>query len=272
MKQLLKTTFLTIFFSILFATCLFGFLGLVIWAKIPSAAEIKGCLVTTMFNVELCPGSAQYVRLSQISNSVEQAVLISEDSAFFSHNGFDLAELQKSFEKNLKEGRFARGGSTITQQLAKNVFLNSEKTIARKVFEALITIKIEKTLSKKEILERYLNVVQFGKNIFGIKAGAYFYFKKHPSELTVLESAWMAFLLPNPEVYSKSFYRKKLTPFAQRRLLEIVNRLELYNRISPDEASVAKSEIAYFLTGLTPPAIDPQLDQVDEESTLDLEL
>jgi len=240
-----------------------------IWSlsQFPTSQEIRGCLTTKMFQVDLCPGGPGYVRLNQISDNLEKAVLISEDSAFYQHNGFDLQELENSIKKNLAEKRFARGGSTITQQLAKNMFLSREKTLTRKVREAIITLQLERKLSKKEILERYLNVVQFGRDIFGVKKAASFYFKKHPSELTVLESAFLAFLLPSPEVYSKSFYKKTLTPFARKRLAQIIDRLYAYNRISDEQYLDAKGELEYFLTGTQPPLVDSQdIDSLDEEA------
>lgn len=257
-----------------FKVTLFIFLCLTLvgfWllSKIPSDKEIKGCLVTELYKVNLCPGSNTYVPLSKISTSMQRSVILTEDGSFWQHNGFDLQEMQNSLKKNLEAGRFARGGSTITQQLAKNMFLSKEKTLSRKLIEAIITVRIEKTLSKKEILERYLNVVQFGKDIFGIKQAAQFYFKKTPSELNVLESAFFAFLLPSPEVYSKSFYRKKLTPFAEKRLSEILDRMYKYNNISDEEYVHSRSQLAYFLTGEDPPAVDPTIDQVEEEQALD---
>ncbi|MFN7455012.1 MAG: monofunctional biosynthetic peptidoglycan transglycosylase [Pseudobdellovibrionaceae bacterium] len=266
MKSLF-TTF-SLFAKLLLFLALF-MSAVVIWAlsQFPTSKEIRGCLTTKMFNVDLCPGGPGYVKLSQISDNLEKAVLISEDSAFYQHNGFDLQELENSIKKNLAEKRFARGGSTISQQLAKNMFLNREKTLTRKVKEAIITLQLERELSKKEILERYLNVVQLGKDIFGVKKAASFYFKKHPSELTVLESAFLAFLLPSPEVYSKSFYKKSLTPFARKRLAQIIDRLYSYNRISDEQYLSAKVELEYFLTGTQPPPLEAQeIESLDEEA------
>lgn len=238
--------------------------------SIPSRSKIRGCLTTTMFKVNLCPGSGTYVPLNRISSHLQKAVVLTEDSAFWDHKGFDMNELQKSFEKNLAKGSFARGGSTITQQLAKNMFLSADKTIHRKLMEALITLQLEKHLSKKEILERYLNVVEFGKNIYGVKKAAQYYFKKEPAQLTVIESAWLAFLLPSPEKYAVSFYKKSLTPFARKRLNEIVNRLYQYNRIDADQYATAKSQVAYFIKGSayqdTPMGLDLEAPEEGEES------
>lgn len=243
------------------------FSGILLWglAQIPSDKEIKGCLVTKMYKVSLCPGSKTYTRLSNISQYLQKSVVLTEDSTFWSHQGFDLQELQNSLKSNLEKGRYVRGGSTISQQLAKNLFLSRDKTLTRKLLEAVITVRLEKILTKKEILERYLNVVQFGKNIFGIKQASQFYFKKSPNDLSLIESAFLTFLLPSPEVYSKSFYKKSLTPFARQRLNTIIDRLYQYNRVSESEYLVAKSELEYFLTGQEPPVIDPALDEINEE-------
>ena len=150
------------------------------WIWFPSTSEIKGCLTTTMYNVELCPKSKNYVPLAQISKNMQNAVILTEDSSFYMHNGFDEEGIEHCFKKLKEKMRIVCGGSTITQQLAKNMFLSRDKNFLRKGVEALITVKLEEVLTKKEILEKYLNVVQFGKNIFGIKRASQFYFKKAP--------------------------------------------------------------------------------------------
>jgi len=249
----------------LFATLLFSFALLWGLSQIPSDKQIKGCMTTKMYKVSLCPGSNGYAKLSNISQYLQKSVVLTEDSTFWAHQGFDLQEMQNSLKSNLEKGRYVRGGSTITQQLAKNLFLSKEKTLTRKLLEAVITVRLEKTLSKKEILERYLNVVQFGKDIFGVKQAAQFYFKKSPGNLSLVESAFLTFLLPSPEVYSKSFYKKRLTPFGQKRLSTIIDRLYQYERVSESEYLNAKAELEYFLTGQEPPVIDPALDEVNEE-------
>jgi monofunctional biosynthetic peptidoglycan transglycosylase len=259
----------------LFVKVVFAFLFVIgvlvtwIFFQFPSQSKIKGCLVTSMHKVDLCPKSGNYARLNQISQNLQKAIILTEDSAFYSHNGFDFQELEKSFKTNLEKGKFARGGSTITQQLAKNLFLTKEKTLTRKIKEALITIQLEKTLTKKEILEKYLNVVQFGKNLYGIKPASQFYFKKSPSELTVLESAFLAFLLPNPEVYSKSYFKGRLTPFAKNRINQIVERLYQYKQLDEESYVTALANIDYFLTGET--VETEQNFDFNEEEFLELE-
>lgn len=245
MKGFLKTLGFTFFLG-LGAFALFAVILLILVLQIPDASQIKGCLKTKMFEVSLCPNDGNYVRLNQISPVFRNAVVLSEDAAFFQHNGFDFDEIRNSVEKNLSEGKFARGGSTISQQLARNVFLTQEKTLTRKLKEAFLTYQIEKLLSKNEILERYLNVVQLGRNIFGVRAAAQFYFKKHPSQLTPLEAAFLAVLLPSPERYSVSFEKKKLTPFLRKRVREICLRLNKWNKIDQVEYELAMEQLDSF--------------------------
>ncbi len=212
----------------------------------PNVLDLKECLVTSMYQVKLCPKDPSYVPLNRIATVVQQAVLVSEDSSFFNHNGFDWYEIQNSLNKNLSEKAFARGGSTITQQLAKNVFLNKDKTIARKLREALLTYELEKNFTKLEILEKYLNVVEFGPNIYGIKAAAQYYFKKSPAELHLLDAAFLAMLLPNPKAYSVSFRKKALTKFARQQVLSIIFRLQAFKKIPAESYKQAKNYVDTF--------------------------
>lgn len=251
-----------------FGVLVLSFLGLIfgvsLWLSLPSTEEIRGCLTTAMFEVKLCPGSSSYVKINGISGHLKRAVIAAEDSHFYQHNGFDWEAIQYSFEKNLAEGKYARGGSTITQQLAKNMFLSRNKTLWRKFREALITKEIEKSLKKNEILERYFNVVQFGKNIFGVKRAAQFYFKKHPSELSLNESVFLVFLLPSPEKYSHSFFRKELTSFARRRMKTLLNSLYKTGKVSESDYREAIDQLAYF------PGTPPEPEPVVEETTEDV--
>lgn len=233
----------------------------VLLLTLPSEKELRGCMTTELFQVHLCPGSKSYVRLSQIPMALQKAIILSEDSAFYSHDGFDWAEIEKSFETNLKRGKFARGGSTITQQLAKNMFLTKDKTLWRKFREALITSKIEQTLKKGEILERYLNVVQFGPKIYGVKKASQFYFNKSPSDLSINESVFLAFVLPSPDKYSHSYFRKELTRFARTRMHHILTLMVKTGKISEVEYNESIAGLDYF------PATPPSPPEVDIEST-----
>jgi monofunctional biosynthetic peptidoglycan transglycosylase len=204
-----------------------------------------------MHEVRLCRKEPSYVALAQISESLQNAVIVSEDSAFWDHEGIDWIELRKSFETNIEKGRFARGGSTITQQLAKNVYLSPEKSVLRKIKEAVIATRIERQYKKKLILEKYLNVVEFDKNIYGVKKAAQHYFQTTPRSLTIAQSAWLAFLLPNPPKYSISFHRNKLTPFAFKQMSEIINRLGRFKKISESDRAAALDEARSMFGGLS---------------------
>lgn len=247
---------------------------LVLWMWLPSPAEIKGCLVTTMYHVTLCPSSNDYVPLKKISTYLQKTVVLTEDSNFFNHHGFEWDSIEKNFLEGWEKGVYRRGGSTLTQQLAKNLFLNKDRTFLRKGLEAIITDRIEKTLSKKEILERYLNVVEFGKDIYGVKNAASYYFHKTPAELDVVESAFLAMVLPNPAKYSRSYFKKELTPFARKRLDRIVNDMFHYSRINQTEYDIAMIEVQNFLSPQPPPeepgsVEDPMtlqdLEKIDQE-------
>lgn len=218
-----------------------------LYILIPDRKSLTSCFTTKMFEVYLCPGGKDYVPLNQISKYMQKTVVLTEDSLFFEHKGFDWESIEKSAKENFKDGKIKRGGSTISQQLAKNLFLTKEKTLVRKMIEAFLTFQIEKHLTKKEILEKYLNVVEFGKNIYGIKHASAFYFKKRPSDLDVVESAFLATLLPNPIKYSSSFYKKQLSDFVFKRIKKIISDMLIYHRISVEEFNQAKLRFSNFM-------------------------
>lgn len=218
----------------------------------PNGGDLKTCVTTELYKVRLCPDSPDYAKLNQISAHAKHAIVYSEDAAFWDHQGIDWDELQKSFEANLEKGRFARGGSTITQQLAKNVYLSSEKSLWRKAREAIIALRIERLYEKSFILERYLNVVEFGEGLYGIKPAAQFYFRKSPADLSIAESAFLAFLLPSPKRYAASFRQKQLSTFARKQTREIVDRLHRFKKISEEEKVQAWMELDSLFGGQAP--------------------
>jgi monofunctional biosynthetic peptidoglycan transglycosylase len=144
----------------------------------------------------------RWVPYAQMSTTLRRAVLVAEDSAFFDHDGIDLKELRASLELNWEEGRFTRGGSTITQQLAKNLYLSPSRNPARKLKELLITRRLEAALTKRRILELYLNVIEWGDGIFGAEAASRAYFGKPASALSAEEAALLAGAIINPRVHS----------------------------------------------------------------------
>lgn len=273
MDERARRTTLSMRLIIGFGVALTGWLLLRFALWFPTEARIRGCLTTTMFEVNLCPGGPNYVPLRNISRNLQHAVVTSEDGKFWSHEGFDLEEIQASFEKNLEAGRYERGGSTITQQLAKNMFLTKNKTIVRKALEILVTLKIESTLSKKEIMERYLNVVQFGDGIFGVKQAAHHYFRKGPAQLSAAESAFLAMLLPNPVKYSRSFKQKKLTTFARKRMRHIIRHMYSAGRLSHGEYRSGLMDIEFFFGNrpADPVAVEPNASGVQSEESVNPE-
>lgn len=144
---------------------------------------------------------SRWVPLRSISPYLMKAVLIAEDDKFWKHHGFDKEAIQKAFEKNLESGKFKLGGSTISQQLTKNLYLTPAKNPVRKLKEAIITWRLERTLSKRRILELYLNVVEWGEGIFGAEAASRRHFGKPASALSAEEAAKLAAALPNPRRY-----------------------------------------------------------------------
>ena len=143
-----------------------------------------------------------WIPFSRISPYLVKAVLIAEDDKFWKHEGFDFEAIEKAVEKDIKQKKFKFGGSTISQQLAKNLYLSPSKNPIRKLKEAILTWRIEKTLSKKRILELYLNVAEWGEGIFGIGAASFHYYGKPASDLSPEEAARLASVLPNPRKYS----------------------------------------------------------------------
>ena len=143
----------------------------------------------------------KWVNYAQISNNLKRAVIASEDAKINDHDGFDWEGIEKAYEKNLKKGKIVAGGSTISQQLAKNLFLSSRRTPWRKGEEAIITVMLEKMLSKQRILEIYLNVIEWGNGIFGAEAAARHYFKTNAAGLSTPQAAKLAAMVPNPRFY-----------------------------------------------------------------------
>jgi monofunctional biosynthetic peptidoglycan transglycosylase len=187
--------------------------GLVFWLTLPSVDWLKkqNPKETAMmrFRGEQARQKGRRARrlwkrvpLSRISPYLIQAVLIAEDDKFFEHEGFDWASMRKALEANIAKKRVLRGGSTITQQLAKNLFLDPSQNIARKLREAAIAVKLENALTKKRILELYLNLIEWGTGIYGAEAAAQSYFSCPASALTLAQAIRLASVLPNPHRFS----------------------------------------------------------------------
>lgn len=145
----------------------------------------------------------QWVPYARISNHLKRAIVAAEDAKFLDHEGFDWEAIQKAHAKNLQRGRVVAGGSTISQQLAKNLFLSGSRSPWRKAQEAVATVMIERTMSKRRILEIYLNVIEWGDGVFGAEAAARHYFGVSAAQLSAEQAARLAAMVPNPRYYDR---------------------------------------------------------------------
>lgn len=163
----------------------------------------------------------KWVPYDRISNNLKRAIIASEDSNFSEHEGVDWEALQKAYEKNAKKGKVVAGGSTITQQLAKNLFLSGDRSYLRKGQEFIITYMLEYWMDKERIFEIYLNVVEWGSGIFGAEAAAQHYYGTSAANLGASQAARLAVMLPNPRFYDKhrgSDYLARRTGLILRRM------------------------------------------------------
>jgi hypothetical protein len=158
-------------------------------------------------HARLGKGEPGWAAVRQLPGHVPGAFVSAEDSRFYDHAGFDLAQIAKSFEIDLREHRLARGGSTISQQLVKNAFLSQRRSFDRKLQEAILTWRLEARLTKAQILERYLNIIELGPRIYGLTAAAHYWFDASPRELTVRQAAFLAALTSEPTSMSRRVRR-----------------------------------------------------------------
>ena len=163
----------------------------------------------------------QWVPYQRISGHLKRAVVAAEDAKFVSHNGFDWDGIQKAYEKNLREGEIVAGGSTITQQLAKNLFFSGERAWWRKAQEAVVAVMLETVMSKRRILEIYLNVIEWGDGVFGAEAAARHHYGTSAAGLSAEQAARLASVVPSPRRYGPA----SDTAYLQRRTQTILARM-----------------------------------------------
>ena len=163
----------------------------------------------------------RWVAYEKISVHLKRAILVSEDDKFVDHEGFDWESIQKAREKNQKEGKVVAGGSTISQQLAKNLFLSGERSMLRKAEEAVITLMLEWTLDKERILEIYLNVIEWGDGVFGAEAAARHYFSVSAAQLSAEQAAKLAAMVPRPRFHD----RNRSAPWLLKKTQIILERM-----------------------------------------------
>jgi membrane peptidoglycan carboxypeptidase len=182
-----------------------------------------------------------FVPLSQMPPHLPSAFITSEDSKFFHHQGFDTDMIRHALAQDLANRSFDRGASTITQQLAKNLFLSHRRTLARKLEEAVLTWRLQKLLSKERVLELYLNVIELGPGIQGVKQAARRYFGKEVSDLTPIESAHLAALTPNPHVLARRFRDGQVDEGWLQRLYDLLGMMKRHHRLSREELAAART-------------------------------
>ena len=186
-----------------------------------------------------------FTPISLIPDHLIWAVVVSEDAGFFVHKGVDFQELDAAVKDNIKKHKL-RGGSTIPQQLAKNLFLNRDKTLLRKFREVLLAIELDAALSKERLLEIYFNIIEWAPGIFGISQAAYYYFGKQPFELTPLESAYLASVIPGPAKYHFMFLTKNVTENWYKSLYRILNIMNETGHLSTDDYFEALKQSIVF--------------------------
>ena len=185
------------------------------------------------------PQSSAFVPIGTLPPHVLRAVTLSEDAGFFGHRGFDFAELVNSLRAVFVSGKAVRGGSTITQQLAKNLFLSREKTVARKVQEAILTLALESSVPKRRLLEIYLNIIEWGPGLYGLGRAAQHYFGKSAAALTPKEAAFLASIIPNPVRYYVYYQRGALTDSWETRVEDVLTKMLVTGAIGEEEYALA---------------------------------
>jgi Transglycosylase len=205
------------------------------------------------------PGSESWADIDDISPFMQMAVLTTEDGSFYRHHGFNHNAIRASLIANLKAHKFVRGASTITMQLAKNLFLNRDKTLSRKFEEVILATYLEDTFSKQEMMELYLNLIEFGPDVYGVVQAADHYFGRKPAELNLAESLFLASLLPNPIELHKKLYEKGALPdWWMKRLQGLMQIAAKNGHITPNELAEGLSEqIVFHHEGDPPPVPRP---------------
>jgi penicillin-binding protein 1A len=215
----------------------------------PEVARLQGPFVLEVTTnsgqakaINVSPGASNFIHLSEVPPLFTRALLIAEDAAFYSHPGIDLTEIGKVIAANMEEGGPVRGGSTITQQLAKNLFLSREKSLQRKLRELSYSFLLESILGKSRILEIYLNVIEWGPGLYGLRPAARHYFAKEPSELTPREIAFLVCLIPGPVKYQKSFAGGELRRGFETLVNNLLVKLRSVDALTEEEYQAALVE------------------------------
>jgi monofunctional biosynthetic peptidoglycan transglycosylase len=202
-RLLWRLTLVLLAALVVYESWFFGKVVWWIWVNPESTAFMEERLDTMRKKDPKAQLQFKWVPYQKISVNLKRAIVAAEDAKFLDHDGFDWEAIQRAASRNLKRGRVVAGGSTISQQLSKNLFLSPRRTPWRKLQEAVITVMIETVMSKRRILEIYLNGIEWGDGIFGAHAAAWHYYRTSASALSVYESAWLAAIVPNPRYYDR---------------------------------------------------------------------
>ncbi len=242
-----------------------------LWIALPDPAPLAKENPRTTALIEQRRGEAKarrrafrqrqvWVALDRVSPRLVNAVLLSEDANFFGHEGIDWEAMRDAAEHDLRVGRFARGASTLTQQLAKNLWLGTEKSLWRKLKEAVLAAKLERAASKKRILVLYLNVVEMADGVFGVEAGARHRFATGAADLTAAQAVVLASILPAPRRVDLS----RPSTWLRSRSRRLLDRMREVGRIGPEEHLRASAELERILAGPSP--ADDRDEPPDEDS------
>ncbi len=224
-------------FALFFLVQLYYFCHIAWWIKFnpQSTSFMRQQLEVLQKKNHLAKLKHKWVPYNRISRNLKKAIIASEDANFSTHEGVDWDALILAYEKNLKRGKVVSGGSTITQQLAKNLFLSSHRSYFRKMQELIITYMLECLMDKKRIFEIYLNVVEFGTGIFGAEAASRYYYGVPAANLNPEQAARLAVMLPNPRFYGKL----KNSHYLEQRTAVILHRMGSA-KLPPDSTSMKK--------------------------------
>jgi monofunctional biosynthetic peptidoglycan transglycosylase len=183
------------------------------------------------------PRNPYWTPFSLIPPTLQRAIIVAEDDTFYQHDGFNFSAMRDALWENIKRRKPVRGGSTITQQLAKNLYLSREKSLARKLKEAVITYKLERHLSKKRILELYVNVIEWGPGVYGAGEACRYYFRKSPADLNFFESVLLAAIIPSPTLYNPYRYPER----ALKRYRKVLSLMLISKLITAEQYEIASA-------------------------------
>jgi hypothetical protein len=216
---------------------------------LPSIEKLKGPFVHTAWSrdgqsheIPVSPESPDFVALAEVPPLLVRTLLIAEDAGFYGHPGIDLSALPAAVAANLRRGTAARGASTIPQQLAKNLFLSHRKTLSRKLEEASLALLLDAALGKPRELEIYLNVIEWGPAVYGLRPAARHYFGREPTELTPKQMAFLVSLVPGPIKYQRSIEGGVMTPFFEGLVVTLLAKLRSVDALTEEEYTAALAE------------------------------